>query len=171
MRYLGGCKHRTRLSQVFCKYRSSKSKRVVPMRSLNHAKIIQGIEKALEGDSREFVFEFLRAYGIPAATIKRLKMGDKSRNLATVPGDIATSRDFYFRAAEPEADLGRHLAEIRASTVFCANRIRFALVTDFRTILAYDGKVNDTLSCELSELKANYDFFLPLTGKYEKAIA
>lgn len=141
------------------------------MATLNHAKIIQGVEKALDGKHEDFIFEFLKAYGTSAATLKRLRLGDRSRNLATVSGDIAISRDFYFRAVSPSADLAQHLAEIRSSSVFCANRIRFILVTDFQMVLAYDGKVDDTLSCELTELKANYDFFLPLTGKYEKAVA
>lgn len=44
-------------------------------------------------------------------------------------------------------------------------------MTNFSSLLAYDKKVDDTLSCELSDLKSNYDFFLPLTGKYEKAVA
>ncbi len=141
------------------------------MRSLNHAKVIQGLEKALEGKHEEFIFEFLKAYGTSSATLKRLRLGDSSRNLATIPGDIATSRDIYFRAVKAPCDLSQQLSEIRASTVFCANRIRFAMVTDFETVLAYDGRVDDTLSCEFADLKANYDFFLPLTGKYEKAVA
>ena len=141
------------------------------MPTLNHAKVIQGVEKALKGKHEDFIFEFLKAYGTSAATLKRLKLGDRSRNLATVPGDIVISRDIYFRAVSPSANLTQHLTEIRASSVFCANRIRFILITDFQTVLAYDVKVDDTLSCELAELKANYDFFLPLTGKYEKAVA
>ena len=141
------------------------------MPTLNHAKVIQGVEKALKGKHEDFIFEFLKAYGKSAATLNRLKLGDRSRNLATVPGDIAISLEIYFRAVSPSADLTQHLAEIRASSVFCANRIRFILITDFQTVLAYDSKVDDTLSCELAELKANYDFFLPLTGKYEKPVA
>ena len=49
------------------------------MKNLNHAKVIQAVDKAVQGKREEFVFEFLKGYGIPAATIKRLKMGDKSR--------------------------------------------------------------------------------------------
>lgn len=141
------------------------------MSTLNHAKVIQGVEKALEGKHEEFIFAFLKAYGISAATLERLKLGDRSRNLATVSGDVALSRSIYFRAVAAHADLAQHRTEICASSVFRVNRIRFILVTDFQTVSAYDSKVDDTLFCELTDLKDNYDFFLPLTGKYEKAVA
>ena len=62
------------------------------MKNLNHAKVIQAVDKAVQGKREEFVFEFLKGYGIPAATIKRLKMGDKSRNLAQKEGDLALDK-------------------------------------------------------------------------------
>ena len=141
------------------------------MKNLNHAKVIQTVDKAVQGKREEFVFEFLKGYGIPAATIKRLKMGDKSRNLAQKEGDLALARELYFRAVGAGEDLAGNVEEIQASPIFINNRIRFILVTDFSSLYAYDKKVDDTLSCELTDLKANYDFFLPLTGKYEKAVA
>ena len=140
------------------------------MKNLNHAKVIQTVDKAVQGKREEFVFEFLKGYGIPAATIKRLKMGDKSRNLAQKEGDLALARELYFRAVGAGEDLAGNVEEIQASPIFINNRIRFILVTDFSSLYAYDKKVDDTLSCELTDLKANYDFFL-LTGKYEKAVA
>ena len=140
------------------------------MKNLNHAKVIQAVEKAVQGKREEFVFEFLKAYGVPAATIKRLRMGDRTRNLAQKEGDLALTRELYFRAVNAGEDLAGNVEELQASPIFINNRIRFILVTDFSSLLAYDKKVDDTLSCELSELKSNYDFFLPLTGKYEKAM-
>lgn len=34
------------------------------MKNLNHAKVIQAVDKAMQGKHEEFVFEFLKGYGI-----------------------------------------------------------------------------------------------------------
>ena len=141
------------------------------MKALNHAKIIQAVEKALQADHADFVFDFLKAYGAPASTIKRIRMGDSTRNLAKAAGDIALSRELYYRAVPAGSSLSQNAEEIKQSPVFIKNKIRFILVTDFESVYCYDLKVDDTFSGDFAELKSNYDFFLPLTGKYEKAVA
>lgn len=50
-------------------------------------------------------------------------------------------------------------------------KIRFILVTDYTTVIAYDRIVKDQTTFDYSDFKTNYEFFLPLTGLYEKAIA
>ena len=50
-------------------------------------------------------------------------------------------------------------------------KIRFILVTDYTTVIAYDRTVKDQTTFDYSDFKTNYEFFLPLTGLYEKAIA
>lgn len=141
------------------------------MKNLNHAKIIQAVEKAVQAGHEEFIYDFLKAYGKAKTTINRLKAGDTSRNLASIEGDIALSKELYYRPVNVGENLTSHVEEIRNLPVFIRNRIRFILVTDFQTLVAYDKKVDDTISCDLAELKSYYDFFLPLTGKYEKPVA
>ena len=41
---------------------------------------------------------------------------------------------------------------------------RFIIVTDYKTLLAYDTKTTDTLDIDFKELVKHYDFFLPLAG-------
>lgn len=67
------------------------------MKNLNHAKIIQAVEKAVQAGHEEFIYDFLKAYGKAKTTINRLKAGDTSRNLASIEGDIALSRELYYR--------------------------------------------------------------------------
>ncbi len=41
---------------------------------------------------------------------------------------------------------------------------RFIIVTDYKTLLAYDTKTTDTLDINFKELVKHFDFFLPLAG-------
>lgn len=140
------------------------------MASLNQAKVIKALEKAVSGPHRDFIYGFLRAYGSAASTVKLLQLGDKQRNLASVPGDIALKDKLYFRAVRGGADLQAVVDEIRTLPVVQSAKIRFILVTDFANVIGADLKVDDQISFAFSEFKINYEFFLPLTGLYEKAV-
>ena len=50
-------------------------------------------------------------------------------------------------------------------------KIRFFIVTDFERLVAYDRRVDDSIDIDFSDLANNFDFFLPLTGQYEKPLA
>ena len=141
------------------------------MASLNHAKITNALDAIVaECDKTSFFFDFLLAYGTPKTTISRIQAGDAQRNLATIQGDIAVPQKMYFRAVQAGSSVVDALAEIRALPVLERGKIRFVLVTDFVTVAAYDKKVDDTVLFDFAELTLNYDFFLPLTGKFEKPI-
>lgn len=60
---------------------------------------------------------------------------------------------------------------IRALPLLTQHKIRFVMVTDFKTVLAYDAKVDDFTEFDFDDFKTNFEFFLPLTGQYEKAVA
>ena len=141
------------------------------MASLNHAKITNALDAIVaKFDKSSFFFDFLLAYGTPKTTISRIQAGDAQRNLATIKGDIAVPQKVYFRAVQYGGSLVDALAEIRSLPVLERGKIRFVLVTDFVTVATYDKKVDDTLLFDFAELAFNYDFFLPLTGKFEKPI-
>jgi len=140
------------------------------MAVLNQAKIINALEALITQQHEDFIHGFLLAYGTPRATINRLKMGDAQRNVACVAGDVAVPQKLYFRAVAEGASVADALEEIIALPILEQHKIRFVLVTDFVTVAAYDRKVKDNTEFDFSELKLNYEFFLPLTGKYEKAI-
>lgn len=67
--------------------------------------------------------------------------------------------------------LKRHFEDTLALPVIEQRKIRFILVTDYTTVIAYDRTVKDQTTFDYSDFKTNYEFFLPLTGLCEKAIA
>ena len=141
------------------------------MAALNQAKIIKELEKMVTAPNDNFIFSFLSAYGTPKATIKLLQMGDPQRNVAKTDGDIALSRQIYFHPVTNGSSLEQAFEDILALPVIEQQKIRFILVTDYTTVIAYDRTVKDQTTFDYSDFKTNYEFFLPLTGLYEKAIA
>lgn len=109
-----------------------------------------------------FIYDFLLAYGQPKASINRLKKGDynKSKN----NGEIIWSKKIYFKTVLKNEDVHDVIDEISKSDVIEKQKIRFIIVTDFKTFLSKDVKTSDTLDIEIAELSKNSDFFLPLAG-------
>ena len=140
------------------------------MAVLNQAKIIKAIEKIIKISQEDFIWEFLKAYGTPQATIKRLRLGDAQRNVARISGDLGVNQKLYFRPVKVGTSLFDAIQEIKKLSVLETNKIRFILVTDFQTVMAYDRKVDDSTEFPFEEFPVNYEFFLPMTGLYEKAI-
>lgn len=141
------------------------------MAALNQAKIIKGLEAFTENLSREtFFLDFLSVYGTPKATVKALAAGNKSRNIAIAPGDVGLTKKIYCRTIE-SGDVGEALEALLHEASLKAHKIRFFVVTDFVKLAAYDARIDDSLEIDLADLRGSYDFFLPLTGQYEKPVA
>ena len=140
------------------------------MAVLNQAKIIKALEKIIKISQEDFIWEFLKAYGTPLATIKRLRLGDAQRNVARISGDLGVNQKLYFRPVKVGTSLFDAIQEIKKLSVLETNKIRFILATDFQSVMAYDRKVDDSTEFPFEEFPVNYEFFLPMTGLYEKAI-
>lgn len=142
------------------------------MATLNHSTVIKAFEKlSQERNHENFFFDFLKALKFPAATIKRLKEPGNNRNVATVVGDTALSKQIYFHPASADEDLQAVLKKRLQDTTLLKHKLRFFLTTDFENVVAYDARVDDWTSFAFSDLRDNYEFFLPLTGLYEKPLA
>lgn len=142
------------------------------MASLNHSTIIKAFEKLAEDSNpSEFFFGLLKALKFPAATIKRIQQPGNNRNIATVPGDIGLPRQIYFHPAKAGEDLQATLKTLIDDPGLQKHQIRFFLTTDFENVVAYDRRVDDWTSFAFKDLRENYEFFLPLTGLYEKPLA
>lgn len=143
------------------------------MVALNQGKIIKALEKLVSEPTENFIFGFLKAYDISSATITRLKKNDPQRNVAraSYPGHTALTQQIWFApvsnfdAIDPMAD------ELEKNSLIERHKIRFIIVTDYETVVAIDKKVDDRIEFNYSDFKNHYDFFLPLTGLYEKAIS
>ena len=131
---------------------------------MNLEKIENDIKKLLSNlDKENFIYDFLLAYGLPKSSINRLKKGDynKSKN----DGEIIWAKKIYFKTVLENEDVHDVIDEISKTKEIEKNKIRFIIVTDFKTFLSKDIKTSDTLDIELSKLFESLNFFLPLMGR------
>lgn len=134
---------------------------------MNLEQIEKDIKKLVSNvDQENFIYDFLLAYGLPKSSINRLKKGDynKSKN----DGEIIWAKKIYFKTVLENEDVHDVIDDISKSDVIEKQKIRFIIVTDFKTFLSKDTKTSDTLDIEITELSKNSQFFLPLIG-LEKA--
>ncbi|MCF6333506.1 MAG: N-6 DNA methylase [Draconibacterium sp.] len=130
---------------------------------MNIAQIEINLQKLIATFNKQsFIYELLLAYGLPKASITRLKKGNL--NLSKVEGEISWKKKLFFREEQKE-DLHLTISEI---TKELKRNERFVIVTDYLTLLAVDTKTDDKLDIELKDLPKYYDFFLPWAGM-EKA--
>ena len=121
----------------------------------------------------EFIYEFLTCFGLPKATIARLK-GAGGVNLAKKEGCTLLKTKVYF---EPlRADLLKAATPMQAieaahkDSRIVANKPRFLIATDFKTIAAFDTKRRDTVEFPIGNLHEYYTFFLPLAGMEKSTV-
>lgn len=130
---------------------------------MNIAQIEQNIQQLILSYTEEsFIYDFLLAYGLPKAAITLLKNGN--RNLSKVAGEVSWKKKVFFKPVE-NLDLHTTITHIRESL---KQDQRFVIVTDFKSLLAIDTKIGDTLDIDLLDLPQHFDFFLPWAGM-EKA--
>ena len=127
--------------------------------------IEENITKLLKNFNQEtFIFDFLLAYGEPKATIAQLKKSDL--NQLEKKAELLHRKKLFFKVATYNLHL--LIDNIKAETTTSKQKPRFILLTDYKTLLAYDTKTNDSLDIAFNALSKHYDFFLPLAGM-EKA--
>lgn len=105
-----------------------------------------------------FVYDLLLAYNLPKSTITRLEKG--TANLSKIDGEVNLKKKLFFKKVEDE-DLHLTLSKI---TEDLKHENRFVIVTDFKTFLSKDTKINTTLDIHIKNLPKNFDFFLPWAG-------
>lgn len=130
------------------------------------------MEKLIEEKNfGQFFFDFLKVFKFPAATIKRLQEANSNRNVGISPGDYGLAKQIYFHPAQNGEDLRQAITSLVNSPALQKHQIRFFLTTNFVDVVAYDKRVDDWTSFAFEDLRENYEFFLPLTGLYEKPLA
>lgn len=129
---------------------------------MRHAELVANVQDLVKNtpNQSEFVYEFLRAYGTPNASVARLKSGQM--NLAKSDGELLLKKKLYFKATE--GDLFAALEALKSTKGTRSNDPRLLMVTDFEQVLAWDRKLEDSLDCRLAELDSHIDFFYPLAG-------
>lgn len=127
------------------------------------SEIEEHLEAISDAGGSEFLFELLAAYGIPKASISRLRSGtyDKAR----AEGEHLWKGKVWFCSADVPADQLYPLIDAaQADERVNRERPRFLIATNDERILAIDTKTGGTLDILRSEVVANASFFLPLAG-------
>lgn len=120
----------------------------------------------------EFIYDFLTCFGAPKATIARLKGG--ALNVAKKEGCTLLKTKVYFeplRADLLKAATPMHAIEAaQKDSRIAANKPRFLIATDFKTLAAFDTKRRDTVKFPIADLHEHYTFFLPLAGMEKSTV-
>ena len=109
----------------------------------------------------EFIYDLLIAYGTLKQSITRLKKGDY--NVSKTKGEILYKKKIFYKVEESNKLLS-NLEEIAKEKRILSQKPRFAILTDYKHIVAKDLKLGTNLDIEFTELPNYFDFFLPLAG-------
>jgi hypothetical protein len=133
---------------------------------MNIAQIENNLQQLIKSFKKEtFIYDLLLAYDTPKSTITRLQKG--GLNLSKIEGEIAWKKKLFFKSAfdeNPQSLFDLVKKNDRANK----HSPRFIIVTDYKTLLAYDTKTQDTLDIPILDITKHFDFFLPWAGM-EKA--
>lgn len=117
-----------------------------------------------KNDHDNFIYDFLGVYDIPKATITKLKKG--INNLSNVAGEVYLKNKLYYK--QTDKDLMQSFTDVKAKVDELGTKPRYIFVTNFKEVLAYDTKTDDTLSIPFERLPQKFEFFLAWNG-IEKA--
>lgn len=135
--------------------------------SLSIAEIENNLEKVFTDFNKEdFIYEFILCFGIPQATIKRLRSG--KLNLVDNAGELAWKKKVFFKELNINDSLYELIDNLKKEERIRKGEYRFVILTNYKQWVAVDMKTADTLDCSFDELNKNFAFFLPLAG-IEKA--
>jgi hypothetical protein len=130
---------------------------------MNISQIENNIKSVYQNFNKDtFIYDFLLAYDIPKASIKKLK--DGGTNLSKNEGEILWKKKLFFKISNDGSDLHGLIDDIKGQERITKHSIRFIIVTDFVTFLSIDTKTLETLDIPFQDVTKYFDFFLPLAG-------
>src|SRR6056297_2647490 len=106
---------------------------------LNLQELVKSIKK------ETFIYDLLLAYGLPKASITRLRKGNL--NVAKAEDEISWKKKLFFKEAN-EDDLQSLAAELAEKLT---HNERFVVVTDYKTLAAIDTKTQEKLNCAITD--------------------
>lgn len=129
---------------------------------MKSAEIKHNVQNLIDNFSKEeFVYELLIAFGISKTAITRLKKGDY--NLSKIEGEILFKKKIFFKI-EASDKLLSSIEEVSKEARILKQQPRFAILTDYKQLVAKDLKLGKNLDVSITELPNYFDFFLPLAG-------
>jgi hypothetical protein len=129
---------------------------------MKSTEIKHNVQNLIDNFSKEeFVFDLLVAYGISKTSVTRLKKGDY--NLSKVDGELLYKKKIFYKV-EASDKLLSSIEDISKDERILKQQPRFAILTDYKQLVAKDLKLGKNLDIKLKELPNYFDFFLPLAG-------
>lgn len=129
---------------------------------MNSHEIEHNVKQLFENFSKEeFLFDLLLAYGISKASVTRLRNGDF--NLSKTEGEILYKKKVFFKQEKADKLLSS-IESVAKDDRILKHQPRFAILTDFKNLVAKDLKLGKNLDISIKDLPGNYAFFLPLAG-------
>jgi len=131
---------------------------------MNLAEIEQNVAALDLAQGRDLIYDLLLAYGLPKASISRLRRGvyDKRPNS---PNECLWRKKVYFRFLEEDGiDIHSAIDDARRDESIVRESPRFLVVTDASRLVALDTRTGGTLDVALRAVPASADFFLPWAG-------
>lgn len=124
--------------------------------------IENNVVQLIDNFSREeFIYDLLLAYGISKTSITRLKKGDF--NLSKNEGEVLYKKKVFFKEEKANKLLST-IEQVAKDENITRHQPRFAIVTDYKELVAKDLKLGKNLDIQIQELSKYFDFFQPLTG-------
>jgi len=111
------------------------------------------------GATGDFIYDFILAYDLPKASVKRLQNG--SLNLSKNQGEICWKGKLLYKELFKD-ELNVSLALETAKSI--KHNERFVVLSDGKKLLCVDTKTKDTLETEFKDLPKHSSFFLPWAG-------
>ncbi|WP_066592559.1 class I SAM-dependent DNA methyltransferase [Sphingomonas pruni] len=130
---------------------------------MNPVEIDDAVSKLAEQpfEPGEFAFDFLRAFGNPETTIKRLRSG--STNQSDVEGAVLQRNNIHI-AACASGEVDATLKALRDSPKTASAKAKFIVATDGSEFQAEDTISGETVACPFAQFPDHFGFFLPLAG-------
>ncbi len=129
---------------------------------MNSHEIEQNVKRIIENFSKEdFLYDLLLAFGISKTSITRLKNGDY--NLSKGEGETLYKKKVIFKQEQTDKLLSS-IENLSKEERILKHSPRFAIVTDYKSLVAKDLKLGKNLDIPIKDLQKHYGFFLPLAG-------
>src|SRR5680860_270382 len=129
---------------------------------MKSTEIQHNVQTLIDNFSKEeFIYDLLIAYGISKTSVTRLKKGDY--NFSKTDNEILYKKKIFFKV-EASDKLLSSIDEISKEERILKHKPRFAILTDYKHLVAKDLKLGKNLDIEIEKLPNYFDFFLPLAG-------
>lgn len=131
------------------------------MNLIDIEKNIKNIINIINEDNQMFIFELLRCYGIPKASITKLQKGNL--NISKNQGEILWKNKLFFKECSTEK-IYEEFSVISENEEILRNNPMFIILTDYKQLVSIDIETKETLDININDIVTNYTFFLPWAG-------